>query len=191
MTEVVRIYDGNALVSMSVSSDATETALTRFGVDDVTGSGELVAQPGIVEEQRDIAIGSTARRPAEQKVGKLRAGRLLDLAAERRLLLLGVPRQIGAGRADDLGIGLAHMREHDIGRRNDAARSSSRRFKLLTCMPGSSHSAANTGSMLLVAHMTTSAPVTASRAVSTGVTSMSSFACISRANASRRSRCGL
>ena len=53
--------------------------------------------------------------------------------------------------------------------------SSSRRDRLLTCMPGSSHSLASTGTVLLVAHITMSAPDTASRAVATASTSMPSL----------------
>jgi hypothetical protein len=62
---------------------------------------------------------------------------------------------------------------------------------MVTCMPGSSHSASKVGHMLSVQVARMSAPRTASRAVATGSTSTPSASDISRANASRLAGVGL
>src|SRR4030088_521347 len=69
---------------------AAQAELARFLVDHMAGRGELVAEPGIVEEQRDIGIAHPARRPAQQQVGELGAGALSDRAAECGRALFGV-----------------------------------------------------------------------------------------------------
>jgi len=168
---------------------ASQAALARPGQDHMAGRRELVAEPRIVEEQRDLAIGLTARRTAEQKIGQIGAGGLLDRAAER-----GFCCSVSRARSAPAVRMIRELVPRTwVNTRSAAAAtpaSSSRRLRLLTCMPGSSHSAAKTGAMLLVAHMTMSAPDTACRALATGMISMPSLFCISRAKASRRSAHG-
>ena len=68
-------------------------------------------------------MSRSERRPGawpSRRSAEFGTARLTDLAGQRCFPLLRIPRQVGARRAHDLRIGLAHMDEHHVGRGDDA-----------------------------------------------------------------------